>query len=807
MQKQHRSKQKSDNNVLTKNKKFPINSKLYLKLLIDFWRNEVLANDIYGKMYSAHVEKLIADAPELLEPIDDMSVVEKHRELIDLLMTVVFPPARMDTDIAAAYVPFTKDTIFSTPSYRRLFSFIQQCNKEKKTADEERMYFMIMLHAYKAVLERFYDIKIDFDFPMIMNYIDRDTGFEKFYKIEVDKRFSELINLKPLKKITEEDKLRLHDNLTDLSVWEEIIPLKNFEFRGFAIYKATDVTDNELLSQLKYEMSKKDVLNLVDEFDILEQKIRSLLKINDLRAGINGVVGEKELLQKSGHSVGKGLLLSMTKEYCTENFHQSTYGKVMHDREPVIVLDLDKYPDKTMIEEEYLKNGYKNIALFPLIYEERLIGVFELATKTPNAINGINTLKLESLMPLFVIAVRRHLEEIYNRVQQIIKEECTAVHPSVEWRFRTAAFNKIQKEYAGTFSEMEPIVFDHVYSLYALSDIRGSSTKRNKVIQEDLIEHLNLAKQVIDEAYKVKSLPVYKEIIHRIEKYQTSIAKILNSDEESHVLEFLHREIEPLFDHVKKYDKKVENKIKAYQKALDPELGFIYNKRKDFDQTVAQINETISAYIEAEEDKAQTMFPHYFEKYKTDGVDYNIYIGSSLVENQEFNNIYLKNMRLWQLLLTCGIVEKSDSLKSTLKMPLETAHLILVQSTPISIQFRFDEKRFDVNGAYNVKYEIVKKRIDKAVIKSTKERLTQPGKIAIVYSQSRDAFEYREYIDYLQHEGYLLDEIEDVELEDMQGIQGLRALRVTVNTKKGDHSEELVPESVEQAIREMSQNA
>jgi hypothetical protein len=807
MQKQNRSKQMTEKNILTKNKKFPVNSSLYLKPLIDFWKNEILSNDSYGKIYSDTIESQLAQAPELLEPIEDLNIVEKHRELIDQLMTVIFPPAQLDTDISAAYVPFTKDTIFSTPMYRRLFRFIQKCNKDKKSADDERMYFLIMLHAYKAILEHFYDVKIDFDFPMIMNYTDQETGFEKFYKIDVDKRFSEIINLQPLKSLTDKDKIRLHDNLTDLSVWEEVVPLENFEFRGFAIYKATDVTDNELLSQLKYEMSKKNVLNFEDEFNTFQQKLRSLFKLEDLQAGITGVVGEKELLQKTGHSFGKGLLLSMTEEYCRDNFHDSTYGKMMKTREPVIVLDLDKHPQKTMIEEEYLKNGFKNIALFPLIYEDRLIGVFELASKTPNAINGINTLKLDSLMPLFVVSVRRHLEEIYNRVQQIIKEECTAIHPAVEWRFRSAAFNKIQKENSGAFSEMEPIIFDHVYSLYGLSDIRGSSTKRNQVIQEDLIEHLNLAKRVIEQAFKAKSLPVYQEIIHRLEKYQTSIAKNLNSDEESHILEFLRQEIEPLFEHLENYDKKVESKIKAYNKALDPDLGFVYNKRKDFDQSVAKINDAISAYIEEEEDIAQTMFPHYFEKYKTDGVDYNIYVGSSLVEKQEFNPIYLKNMRLWQLILTCGIVEKSDRLKHTLSMPLETAHLILVQSTPISIQFRFDEKRFDVNGAYNVKYEIVKKRIDKAVIKSTKERLTEPGKIAIVYSQSRDAFEYREYIDYLQHQGYLLDEIEDVELEDMQGIQGLRALRVTVNTKKGDHSEELVPESVEQAIREMSQNA
>ena len=86
-------------------------------------------------------------------------------------------------------------------------------------------------------------------------------------------------------------------------------------------------------------------------------------------------------------------------------------------------------------------------------------------------------------------------------------------------------------------------------------------------------------------------------------------------------------------------------------------------------------------------------------------------------------------------------------------MPLETTNLILVQHAPLSIRFRFDEKRFDVDGAYNIRYEIMKKRIDKAVLRGTTERLTQPGKIAIVYSQGSEAAEYRDYIDYLQKLG------------------------------------------------------
>jgi hypothetical protein len=114
-------------------------------------------------------------------------------------------------------------------------------------------------------------------------------------------------------------------------------------------------------------------------------------------------------------------------------------------------------------------------------------------------------------------------------------------------------------------------------------------------------------------------------------------------------------------------------------------------------------------------------------------------------------------------------------------VPLEVAHLILVQHTPLAIRFRFDEKRFDIDGAYNMRYEIVKKRIDKARIRGTHERLTQPGTIAIVYSQAQEALEYQEYIAYVQAAGYLTQGMEHVELEDLEGAQGLHALRVTVD--------------------------
>ena len=85
-----------------------------------------------------------------------------------------------------------------------------------------------------------------------------------------------------------------------------------------------------------------------------------------------------------------------------------------------------------------------------------------------------------------------------------------------------------------------------------------------------------------------------------------------------------------------------------------------------------------------------------------------------------------------------------------------------------------------MDGAYNVRYEIIKKRIDKAYLKGTKERLTQPGKIAIVYTQEKEAREYANYLEYLQSIKYIGPNIEWVDLQDLQGVKGLKALRVDV---------------------------
>jgi hypothetical protein len=322
-----------------------------------------------------------------------------------------------------------------------------------------------------------------------------------------------------------------------------------------------------------------------------------------------------------------------------------------------------------------------------------------------------------------------------------------------------------------------------VFPLYALSDIRGSSTRRALAIQADLLAQLSLARSVVRAAYSARPRPALDELAYRIDKHAAHVEASLTSGDEVAVIGFLRTEVEALFAYLSDFGPAVRERIEAYRAGLDPHLGAVYGERRRFEESVTQLADGISAYLDLEEQAAQAMVPHYFERQKTDGVDYQIYAGASLAEDGRFDPLALRNLRLWQLMVTCGIALRAEQLRDGLPMPLEAAHLVLVQHAPLSIRFRFDEKRFDVDGAYDIRYEIVKKRIDKAVVRGTSERVTQPGQIAIVYTQPAEAQEYRGYIEYLQHLGYLTEEVEKLELDELQGVPGLRAIRVAVDLR------------------------
>jgi hypothetical protein len=176
----------------------------------------------------------------------------------------------------------------------------------------------------------------------------------------------------------------------------------------------------------------------------------------------------------------------------------------------------------------------------------------------------------------------------------------------------------------------------------------------------------------------------------------------------------------------------------------------------------------------------QRVYPSYFESFRTDGVEYDIYLGQSIDPGKPFDDHYLHEYRLRQLISMAEIARNAYSLVPQIEVPLQTTQLIFVNNKPIDISFRSDEKRFDVEGAYNIRYQIIKKRIDKVCIRGTSERLTQPGKIAIVYIDTAIRREYEKYITFGQQMGFFREEVEFLDLEELQEVSGLKAIRVSV---------------------------
>ena len=582
--------------------------------------------------------------------------------------------------------------------------------------------------------------------------------------------------------LSDADLRGLRAHAADPAVLMRLLPADRFVIRGFSVVRAIEVTEPEVLSAIERELIDKESIVSTERFRELQDKLRALFRRPELELGLAAIDGDRVLTLQFGTRFEHACIFADSMKHKLADFAGSIHERAAREGRPIIVEDLQNYPDRTHVEEKLLAAGYRSVVVAPLFYQGDLIGSLKLVSPTPGALNVTHTPQLAQIMPLFAMAVRRSMDELNNRVQAVIKQRCTAIHPVVEWRFRQAVLGMLERE-AGSdaSSEMEPIVFRDVHPLYALSDIRGSSNHRVWSIQGDLLAQLGLAREVLETAHRVRPMPILDQIRHRIATHADAVEVRMGAGDEAGVVAFLRREVETLFEHLESYGEEVRERIEAYRGALDPQLGAVGKRRRAFEETVGLINETILAYLEAEEASAQTLSPHFFEMQRTDGVDYSIYAGNTLLEDGGFAPLHLKNLRLWQLIVACGIAVHVERVKPRMAEPLEITNLILVQHAPLAIRFRFDEKRFDVDGAYNVRYEILKKRIDKAVLRGSTERLTQPGKIAIVYSQSSEAAEYRDYIAYLQAQGYLSGEVENLDLEELQGVPGLRALRVAVD--------------------------
>ncbi|PKD16725.1 cell surface protein [Salegentibacter salinarum] len=735
--------------------------------------NEISRN--YIKSILEHVEAF----PALTEGIKDFEELKNYKEPVRVLLDDLFPNVLTNNEIKAASIPFQNFLFNRSKRLKKIMEATpDDFALEIRNLDNKTVYVQECIN----ILNDYYGYKIDYSRPLYFDIPD-EQGIVRRYRIALNGDFIDIYPKENAKKITDEDVDELLQNVEDIDLWRKKFPPNSWVFKGFTIVNLTDVTMDDAISELKtallFEKSSEK-----DELQKLEEIFRSIYKIPDLRVGFTIYNPQDEMFEKMEYKEANSYILNdeLVGE-CREGVCEEGFNNIFKNHSFFSIANVDEYAKKTEnnILSRRLKEGdVKSCILAPVVKNNRLLGILELVAKEKNQLNSINTIKLDEILPYIATAVDRNRSDFENRVKAVIQSECTSIHPSVLWVFEKEAKKYIKDYDDDGLASFKDIVFKDIYPLYGQIDVVASSDARNDAIQKDLLHQLKIIQSIIDKAYNIEELPIYEQVKFRISDFMEELESSLNASSEQKVFNLLQKEVNPIMSHLSKQSSELKKAVEEYQNQLNPETGIIYDHRKKYDETVQQINRTMSRFLDRKQIAAQKIYPHYFERYKTDGVDHNIYIGASMVKDRPFNKVYLYNLRLWQLSTMCEMENRFYQLQQTTPIKLDAASLILVYNSTMSIRYRMDEKKFDVDGTYNARYEIIKKRIDKSFIKGTEERITQKGKIAIVYSQRGDEKEYLRYIKYLQTKNYLGEDLELLELEDVQGVVGLKAIRINV---------------------------
>ncbi|MBB2950346.1 GAF domain-containing protein [Sphingobacterium sp. JUb56] len=636
---------------------------------------------------------------------------------------------------------------------------------------------------YSFILERLYGIKSAKHFEIIHSFIDALTGLQKYYRINIDHTF---VDVKVIGNLPVFDRIKVIDEFSktlNFEIIKTLIPLNKIKMDGFSILTVTDITEQQALENIK-----NIIIRGIDEADSYGHVIMALRTLAGNPAIEFSLLPFFKLNNKVVFDFKEkktSALLDLLKiNKGSEQRIQELLDEFI--KQPQILVFSKDFPieDKTMsfLWERLKDLGIVNYALIPIAHNKEIVGVIEVFTKTDAVLDEQILARIFSASTLLAQLLKDEIVEFQTKINEVIKEKFTSLQSAVQWKFNQEAWEYLQRIEQ---DKPKPIVgdikFEQIYPLYGAIDIRNSTIERNKAAFQDMIVQLELLENVLIQLKHLNSIVILDEMIFNCRRWLQEINEELMDSMQIQLNDFFNQNVAEVLTYFKENLKESHPIIAAYENAIHPLNGVVYKNRNVLEKSIRLINSGISGYLELFEKELQNSYPCYFEKFRSDGIEYDIYIGQSIAPDKKFNEIYLKNIRLWQLTSMAAIAKITHSLLDQMEKRLLTTQLIFVNATLIDINFRTDEHRFDVEGAYNIRYQIIKKRIDKVTIKGSNERLTQPGKIAIVYFTKREEKEYLGYIQYLQKSGSLLDDLEELELEELQGVKGLQALRIGIN--------------------------
>ncbi|MGV3602752.1 MAG: GAF domain-containing protein [Dyadobacter fermentans] len=653
-----------------------------------------------------------------------------------------------------------------------------ELQKRPEDYQRERLHLI-----YTLILQRLYNFQVPVKIEQYHAWTDTETGLFRYYEVLVSPEFVEVSAKVPLPELNFVE-IYAHFSEKDGHLQlQKVLPLDMFRFRGFAVVSVSDVTARMAVENIKKVQFNRVRGDSPNRYQRIIQSLKTLVQNNRIEFDLFPFVRVNGQAVYGYGQAGTGVLFQIWGEnrLTPEEFRRQAEG---YAAKPNSFFSPDiQGDDEQQIGwlTPFRNLNVRSLALVPLFFEDKLVGVLCMHTWENERFDEKKLASLEMAFAPVAQLLNIYIEEFNLELESIIKEKFTSIQPAVQWKFNEAAWHYLHRRKKGLPEVNENIAFFDVFPLYGAIDIRNSTSERNAAIRADLGHYLQTLDELLNALDGLDRSSLMQELRFHCTKWQQTLSQgDLNSTSENNLNVFLNEEARNYLLHLSQQDARTTPLVNEYLRMTHSAQGEVHRHREALDRSMECINTAVNSYFEDQKEALQQSYPCYFEKFRTDGIEYDIYIGQSIAPDRPFSHFHLKNLRLWQLSSMIEVAKLTRGLLDGMPKELHTTQLIFVHNHMIDISFRSDERKFDVEGAYNIRYQMIKKRIDKVRIRHSQERLTQPDKIALIYLHHRDVEDYLPFIHYLQETNALEPVIEELELEDLQGLSGLRALRLGI---------------------------
>jgi hypothetical protein len=634
-----------------------LQSRLSFQPLMRLWKEASEANASAAAKICASLYRRFSEVPELLQPTSDYAVIERYQDLVDEAMLTIFPAGfSKKEELYAVAKPFSAKNIYASSFFRQTYFDEQGNYKLPLDPQVEKNVAVAKVNlAYKLILKKWYDIDLIGGNAFICSYPEREHNIHNYFELEWDPQFIDISTTMELPPLANDFFFRCHQvrDLVNYPQLATLLPLDQFTFDGLVITRIREVSERETVSSIRSILQLENSLEDAQLVHELQQQIRYLLRRQEAEIGFTAFYDTDDAVELPMVNFASVVLRNIRETAECIRFSRHLAAELQESpnyfwqkkQKSAEGSDLSS----NLIEQRLEKDGWNSALIAALYHDKKVIGCLEIFTGDGEMVNKNTLIRIEHVRDVLQTAMQQYRQQVQSRITGLVKEHFTAVQSSVEWKFNNAAIRFLLQQHHGQSAKMASVVFDEVFPLYGVIDIKNSSGERNKAIQKDMLQQLLWVRNILEKIQQELYYPLIQEVLSRINRYMTTISDFLFAADEQDVQTFLKTEVAELLQYLGKAAPDYRYQIEDYFRTINNPLHLLNENRKKFEDSVTQINGSIVYYLEQEQERMQKLYPHYFERFVTDGVDFNLYVGQSIVPGKEFHPVHLRNLRLWQL--------------------------------------------------------------------------------------------------------------------------------------------------------------